>query len=315
MAALLKDKSRLFLILLSAIIFVLAYIFIPMLPVSADECTIVAEWDDRSYAAGETVKISVLVQGFMPASRVSGKLEVKLSGFENVNFISGSGFDLDTTYSAIAQPSTLSISVPDGSYVETDASGFWNVGDITASVSGDVSGFSVSGRLQYDDLKEISVKNADYTVLRSSATAVPPSATAAPATDTPVPSDTPVLSHTPSPGGSTASGTAVPSDTPEPEATATMTVIKTPDISGSPVPPSATAVPTATDDKWTAPTSGGSPIPSEKEFNTISVGAVIFWSIVAMVAGIWIGILIGAFIWRKKSVFMTSEEKKIIGRY
>lgn len=56
------------------------------------------------------------------------------------------------------------------------------------------------------------------------------------------------------------------------------------------------------------------PAKENDDSQRIRNGEMIFWIFVALIVGIWIGVFIGAAVWRKKSVFMTDKEKKIIGR-
>lgn len=106
--------------------------------------------------------------------------------------------------------------------------------------------------------------------------------------------------------------TAVPTPTPTPAPTMAELITAV---------PSPTAEPTETvkpeekgtfdAPKITPSTSGNNDANYKAEVNA---GALVFWVIVSLLIGIWIGIFIGAKLWRKKSVFMSDEEKKIIGR-
>ncbi len=128
-------------------------------------------------------------------------------------------------------------------------------------------------------------------------------------TGSPLPSDSAL------PGETAASAlpetaTPVPTPVPTPEATMAVIATSTPDVTEA---PAATEEAPETDTPKFTPSAGKNNRPDDSEKNENN-GEIVFWTIVALVVGIWIGIAIGAMIWRKKSVFMTDKEKKIIGR-
>lgn len=106
--------------------------------------------------------------------------------------------------------------------------------------------------------------------------------------------------------------TLEPTPTPSPTPAPTMAVLETEIPNQTEVP---TETPAITPEESAQP--GITPKPGDKNDDSKKSegnGKVVFWSIVSCAVGIWIGIIIGAVTWRKKSVFMTDKEKKIIGR-
>lgn len=106
--------------------------------------------------------------------------------------------------------------------------------------------------------------------------------------------------------------TSEPTPTPSPTPAPTMAVLET-------KPPKETAAPVETPEITPEASAqpGITPKPGDKNDDSKKSennGKVVFWSIVSLAVGIWIGIIIGAITWRKKSVFMSDKEKKIIGR-
>lgn len=288
--------------------------------VQAEGASFSASWENRPYMAGEQVKIRLSLSGLPADGQIAGSISLSLSGLENAMLVSNESI-LETA----ASTTVFRISVSEGAYANVGASGVWEIGEITVTVSASAaeSRFSAEAVLSDSAGNPIAVVPASYTVVRSAETPTP---TATPA-QTPVPSDgatqtppdgeTPDASSlSPSPSAETPEITATPEPTVPP---ATMTEIETASPSEEPMGSGAVSSQTPegspgifhTQQPGQTPGAG----PDDSEARTISVGAVIFWSIVSLVGGIWIGIAIGAFIWKKKSVFMTAAEKKIIGRF
>lgn len=120
-------------------------------------------------------------------------------------------------------------------------------------------------------------------------------------------SSAPISSANPSAPASAVPGTPTP--TPVPTIAVIVTASPIPETEApTEIPAAPTPVPTS------APTSAPTVDPALKEAKTLTNGKLFFWMLVALVAGIWIGIGIGAAKWRRKTIFMTQEERKIIGR-
>lgn len=318
--------------------------------VRAEGASFSASWSEKSYAPGEEVRIQLSLSGLPASAQVTGSVSVLLYGLENASFFTGEGA-LQTSYNTTGTPAVFQISVSEGAFVTVDAGGVWNIGELTVKISegSTASRFTLQAALTEQAGGTVPVAAAEYGITRTSEDPPPgtetgggtetPPASAAPNTQTPGGSGTPPASAAPntqtpgqlpptggpsgSPSPGTGTGTATPSASPTAvptEPPATLTVIETAPPSQS-IPPSGSAPSGTTPDRAeesflpSAPSAGPDPGQTESEPNPVSVGAVVFWSIVSLVGGIWIGIAIGAFIWRKKSVFMTAEEKKIIGRF
>ena len=330
-----KQTANLFLVILVtvlAVVFLTSSFIAGVYPARAEGASCSVSWSERPYMEGEQVKIRLALTGLPANAQIAGSVSLSLFGLEDASFVSNESM-LETNYNTTSSPAVFRISVSEGAYVTASADGVWEIGEFSVKVSagGSESRFSAEASLSDAAGTEITITTAAYSITRSAETPTPaptqtptpgqsgtPSSGATPTPDTsasPSGSATPdISSMSPSPSESTPEPTQTPEPTDPP---ATMTVIETAAPSGSGQPSDGSP-----SDKNTPDAAEGTLLPSVSSQrpgtggdNTISVGAVVFWSIVALIAGIWIGIGIGAFIWRKKSVFMTPTEKKIIGRF
>ena len=258
----------------------------------ADGLSVSVKFDKTEYAIGDTVTFDIIISGVDAGADVSGEITV----------------GIDDGLSALSAASPIAVSG------KASDDGNLTYSSVTANVAGEGAKIKISANLSINSGEQQTVSSGDVSVVVKTVAAASPTPAATP---TPVTTATPVATGTPSSDADvTPETTEDPSETPTEETTveptATMTVILTPEPTaesgGISVPETDIPAVTPSSD----PNATASP---EKESDPIPVGAVVFWSIVSLIAGVWIGIWIGSIIWRKKAVFMTSSERKIIGRY
>ncbi|MBP1587848.1 MAG: hypothetical protein ILO53_05545 [Clostridia bacterium] len=272
-------------------------------PVDAEAAgySFVPDWQKREYDTGENVDIKISIAGLEGAGELSGSLDVDLQGLLVSLVEPLSGFrivsDYDNGRISITTDGTGSV-IPAGSVdfvmlhlrVTEDR-------EPAFSLSGFLSEGSTSGMIPH----------AKYEIKH-----VPLPATEAPSESPAGPGQTTDPEQSGAPETEKPTGTPAPTETPT--ATPTMAVIETPGEATA-EPSEAAETPEATEGRPGIIEPGEySGENNNRNANPISTGAVVFWAFVALVAGIWIGIAIGAGIWKKKAIFVTDDEKRIIGK-
>ena len=257
------------------------------------------EWQKREYDVGENVDVKIRITGVEGAGELSGSLDVDIQGLLVSLVEPLSGFKIVSNYKngrlSITTEGTGSV-IPAGSvdFVMLHLRVTEEL-DPSFSLSGFLSEGSTSGMIPH----------ARYEIKH-----VKPAATETPSqTPTAAPGGTQEVSQSDLPE----TPTAAPTATPEPTATPTMAAIETPGAATAP-PTADTETPQVTEGRPDVIEPGSYPGGSNRSADPISTGAVVFWAFVALVAGIWIGIGIGAGIWKKKAIFVTDDEKRIIGK-
>ncbi|MBO7657756.1 MAG: hypothetical protein J6T65_00370 [Clostridia bacterium] len=269
----------------------------------------IARWPSGLYNAGEQVEVEIAIEGLSGNGEITGGITVEVNGLSVSLVEPVNGFSIKTEY----KNSVLSIEAESNSnLVISGGSATVCIIHFTADEN-PVSKITVQAYVSEGNMSGMTSKTV-YEIAR-----VTP-----PPTDTPEPTDTP--SPTPGPDQTpdpnvTPTPTEVPTDTPTPTPTATptptptMAVIETESATQTPEPTEyaeETPEPTPTSDVIRPDdVPGGSGNGGD---SAIPVGAVVFWSLLSLVGGVWIGIALGAAIWRRKAIFVTDEEKKIIGK-
>lgn len=268
-------------------------------PAEAAGYSFVPDWQKREYNTGDNIDIKISIAGIAGAGELSGSLDVDLEGLLVSLVEPLSGFTIISEY----DNGRISISTEGtGSVIPAGSVDFVM---LHLRVTDDLApAFSLSGFLSEGSTSGM-IPHTKYEIRH----AAPPGTEVPTTVSTAQPDGTAAESELP--GTGTPSGT--PEPTPTPTATPTMAVIGTP--GGTPS--------AATENTEPPPETGGRPEliePGEysggngKNADPISTGAVVFWSFAALVAGIWTGIAIGAGIWKKKAIFVTDDEKRIIGK-
>ena len=311
------------LVFLVSALMIFSALFTPYVS-KAEGATVSLNFKNREYAVNDMVSVEIFLKGLSPETQYNVKLNISHNGFTNLVIKSQVTDALDSL-------GETDSSIQFQNKVSPDAEGTIACCVLEMFIKGDATKAEISVSAEVTDASGASLNvggsSAELTVSEKTETPVvteppvteaptaTPSSTVAPSATAPTatakPTQSPTTAPTATPEATLApTATAVVTATPEP----TLTVIATPEGSNSPLPP------INTDDSFTPPpvvptNNGSDDLKNKGEVDPISVGAVIFWSIVSLVGGIWIGIFIGAAIWRKKSIFMTPSEKKIIGRY
>ena len=280
----------------------------PVRILRAEGAAVYASFDDKEYSKGDSVSIKIMLKDFPENSSLKGSVTVSLGGVKEIKC---QGIPAEITPEITESKVVFST----GESSVTIAGGSLELFSVNAVINTDAdASVSVSAALKNEDGSEVSVSGYSgkikikKAVIPAPETTVPTATASVTAVPSALPSETPLVSEMPS-ETPVATETSVPTAPPTP----TLTVIETPAADATDLPPINTdegfSVPPVS-----TPSSDNTP-KNDETINPVSIGAVIFWSIVSLVAGIWIGILIGRSIWHKKSVFMTPSEKKIIGRY
>ena len=311
------------LVFLVSALMIFSALFTPYVS-KAEGATVSLNFKNREYAVNDMVSVEIFLKGLSPETQYNVKLNISHNGFTNLE-LNNPEAGTNTT----AEENVFIAGF--NAELISDTNGTVNCGLLEMFIKGDATKAGITVSAEVTDasgaLLTVGGSSAELTVSEKTETPVvteppvteaptaTPSSTVAPSTTAPTatakPTQSPTTAPTATPEATIApTATAVVTATPEP----TLTVIATPEGSNSPLPP------INTDDSFTPPpvvptNNGSDDLKNKGEVDPISVGAVIFWSIVSLVGGIWIGIFIGAAIWRKKSIFMTPSEKKIIGRY
>lgn len=297
--------------LLAGIVLIALFFALFTTNVFAADISVAAEFENRTYNVGDTISVDVYVVGVRAGTSYEGYVLVEFSGMSVTGVKGGTGFDIKPGY----QPGVLTVNYKTNSAFNSAVSGsrarvctvtgtIPNVADTVVKVKATATEngvSSTSAQLAYK------VKRAALPKVRVTPTPSP--------TPSPGPSETPGPTNTPTP-------TPSPTPTPEyvPTPTATLVILEAPQDTPAPTetraPYTETIAPTATSSAALSEkfTSAPEAPKEEQEESPVPVGSVIFWAVVALVLGIWIGISIGAAIWKKNSIFVTDQEKKIIGK-
>ncbi|MBP5312715.1 MAG: hypothetical protein J6112_07790 [Clostridia bacterium] len=272
----------------------------------ADGARFLAEWPEGVYDVGEDINFEISISPLAAGKKVNGKITATIRGLDVIFLEPGPGFDIRTSRT----PGVLVIEFSSDAGYFTTAAGKAVIAMLRCSIgSEDETKIQLAGSYT-ENGTNVTIPTSLFTIERY----VPPTPTPSPTpepTPTPGPEDTPVPTETPSP-----SPTIAPTDTPSPTPTPTMAELETP-TPATPTPvrtPAPTAVVSDSTPEVIIPEKPGGDQSGLSGTDPVPIGAVVFWAIVAIVAGIWIGIVIGAVIWRKRSIFVTDEEKKILGK-
>ncbi len=258
--------------------------------VYAEDRTIAVEWPDGVFDTGDEIVIEFAIYGLEKGHAYSGSINAEYKGLGFSIPEAAPGFNVK----ANLQPGSVTVTFEtDGKFTPSSdgkAAILMIRAFITEAPETTLKAYAV---ISDGNMNEMT-KTGIYTVKRK---ALPTQTPAANETPTPVtiPTEEPTLTPTP---------TLVVVNTPSPGAET-----ETPEATGAP----ATEIPYNTAETVPSQKPGGSSGGSGDD--TVKLGKIVFWTIVALVAGIWIGIAVGAVLWRKKrAIFVTDEEKKIIGK-
>lgn len=241
-----------------------------------------ARWSEGVYGLGENIEIEIVISGFAGKKDITGTITAELTGLDVISVENTSGFEINSMY----MNGKLTLEILNGKSIVVGDNGQSVICLLKCTTKGTTSKLAVSSVLTGDGVTNTQGKQ-NFTIKRSQVKVTPdPRGTVVPSTATPVPTPTP-----------------------------TMVIWDTPDVTETPAP---TETPTETPEDTSTP---GVIVPDDnndkvvKEDGPASIGSIVFWSAVSLVVGVWIGIAIGASIWKRKSVFMTEDEKKVIGKY
>ncbi len=271
----------------------------------ADGYTVMVEWPGGTFDKGETIDIEISIIGLATGKVVNGGITAEVTGLELSLIEAAPGFEIHPNYT----PGVIVVEFSSNAgYISTQA-GKAVICMLRCRIGEDAeTRLKVQGTVSVAGMTEMTPQSI-FTVNRVPAPTEKPTSTPKP-TPTPGPDETAAPTFTPTP-----SPTMAPTDPPTPTPTPTMVAGETP------LPTSTeTAQETSISDNTPFQTSdaikpvdvpGGT---DRKTADPIPYGAVVFWAIVALVAGIWVGIGIGAIIWKRKSIFVSDAERKVIGK-
>ena len=260
------------------------------LPAHADDCSISVEWPGGVFDIGDEIVIEFSIYGLEKGRAVSGSINAEYKGLGFSIPEAAPGFNVK----ANLQPGSVTITFETDGKFTPSSDGKAAIVMLKAYITEEPETSIKAYAVVSDGSMNTMTQQGIYTVKRK---------------DVPTPTPVPGGNPTPSP-------TIVPTDAPTPTPTPTLVPANTEDPGGNVTPvPTEAPTPCGPD-----PTEGSMPEPTayngsgRAADDTVKLGKIVFWAFVALVGGVWIGIAVGAVIWRKKSIFVTDEEKKIIGK-
>lgn len=298
------------------LLFVITAVFSGMINVYAEDFKAAVELPTSVFDIGEEFAVEFSIYGLVSGKSSSGTITAEYKGLGFLQFEAAPGFEIRPN----KQQGIITIEFSTTGGFVTGADGKATICMANCYTNEEASTvITVHASLQQSGSEVFTTPDSVFSLKRKpvpTPTPTPrPTPTPTPDPDITIdPDSTPVVTDTPTPSPTP---TMVPTDVPTPTPTPTLIADETP----SQTDQSGIETPYYTSENNTyapGPTSANNPGPTAgNKANTdssISIGAVVFWSLVTLVAGIWIGIGIGASIWKKQSIFVTDEEKKILGK-